>query len=146
MGFFKRRASDPDPAFQTATLYSGTEWLEVKGEASYQGVLESIAGPKNPEGYNFLVQAVLVREPDNPYDSSAIAVYAMSPRDATAVKVGHIPRDKAALLTPAIERKNAEGRHVALEGYIRGGWLRPGGDEGKYGIWLLYDPADFGLK
>jgi len=119
--------------------------LEVKGESAYQNVLESIAGPKNVDRYNLSVNTVLLREPDNPNDENAIGVYATNPRTNQAAKVDYIERGMAEDLAPAIDQKNAQGEMVGLVGHIRGGWRRADGNEGHYGIWLLYDPDDFGL-
>ena len=140
MALFRRR-----PTSAEVHVYSGSEWLEVKGESAFQPNLEAIAGPKCHDGYNLPVDAVLIREPDNPHDANAIAVYATDPRTGRASKVGFVGRPAVERLAPAIDRKNAAGETVGMEGYIRGGWLRSDGDEGHYGIWLSYDPADFGL-
>lgn len=137
---FKKRK----PSETTVQIYGGSEWLEVKGEAAHQSVLESIAGPKTEEGYDLAVEVVLIREPDNEYDKSAIAVHAVSPQTGEARKVGYVAKETAAKMAPALDKINAAGETVGLEGYIRGGWIRDG-DEGHYGIWLLYDPSDFGL-
>ena len=145
MGFFKRR-DKPTGKKMEVQVYSGSEWLRVKGESNYQRELEAIAGPKTEEGYDLPIVGVLMREPDNQYDPNAIAVYAASPRTGHALKVGYVNRDDAAAMAPGLDRLNAQGETVGLEGRIRGGWLRDDGDEGHFGIWLLYDPADFGIK
>lgn len=44
-----------------------------------------------------------IREPDNPHDGDAIAVYALRDRHAAA-KVGHLPRYDAAMLAPLVDR------------------------------------------
>ena len=88
---------------------------------------------------------VVVREPDNQYDRNAIAVHAVSPRTGKAQNVGYVVKEMAAKLAPVLDKKKAAGETVGLEGHIRGGWLRSDGDEGHYGISLLYDPSDFGL-
>jgi hypothetical protein len=143
MGLFKRRP--PSPFTVSVQIYTGSEWLEVKGESAFQTVLESIAGPKCEDGYNLPVDVVLIREPDNQYDPNAIAVYATDPRTNQAAKVGFVVKPLAEKLAPVLDEKNAAGETVGMEGYIRGGWQRGNGDEGHYGIWLLYDPVDFGI-
>jgi hypothetical protein len=139
MGLF-RRSRDREVR---VSVYTGTTDLEVKGEASYQEALALVAGPKTEEGHNTPATAVLVREPNNPYDPNAIAVYATA-RNGTAVQVGYVNGPEAQKLAPALDRLAAEGITVGLEGTVVGGWNRGGGDEGSYGIWLKYDPADFG--
>jgi hypothetical protein len=85
----------------------------------------------------------LVREPNNEYHSNAIAVYAANPKTGAAVRVGHINRESCLTMAPILDTKNGEGEQVGLVGRIRGGWDRGDGDTGHYGIWLVYDPADF---
>jgi len=60
--------------------------------------------------------------------------------------VGYINRSDAARLAPGIDQKNAAGEQVGMVGQVRGGWDRGDGDTGHFGIWLLYDPADFGME
>lgn len=115
--------------------------LEVKGEASYQGALAAIAGPKTEEGYSLPVTAVLHREPENRYDPNAIAVHVNDARDKPRL-VGYVNRTDAERLAPAIDRMNRDGKIVGMRGTIVGGWRR-GDDVGHYGIWLSYNPADF---
>ncbi len=131
MALFKRRKPSSKTTVQ---IYSGSEWLEVKGEASYQPTLEAIAGPKTEEGYNLPVEAVLIREPDNQYDPFAIAVHAVSPRTEQALKVGYVSKEMAARLAPVLDKKGAAGETVGLEGHIRGGLVRSDCDECHYGI------------
>ena len=69
-------------------MYDVPEWFEVKGESIHQDRLSAICGGKTEGGHNLPVNAVLVREPDNPEDENAIAVYATDPRTNQAVKVG----------------------------------------------------------
>ncbi|HXG72126.1 MAG TPA: HIRAN domain-containing protein [Gemmatimonadaceae bacterium] len=49
------------------------------------------------------VAAVLLREPENPYDPNAIAVHV----PALGNRIGHIPRDLAVRLAPEMD----DGRH-----------------------------------
>ena len=145
MGFFKRRAKT-QAVTMDVQIYTGSVVMDVGGESHYQHNLESIAGPKNEVGYNLAVDVVLIREPDNEFDSNAIAVYAAAQAPgAEAVKVGYVARETAVGLAPAIDRRNGEGETVGLEGAIRGGWDRGGDDVGYFGISLFYDPADFGV-
>ncbi len=146
MSLFKRRQPAAPVAQElTVTVYDGTEEIEVKGEASYQARLEAICGGKSKGGHNLQVNTVLVREPDNPNDENAIQVYATDPKTNQAVMVGWVNRDTAEELAPAIDEKNRAGEVVGLVGRIRGGWDRGGGQEGHFGIWLLFDPTDFGM-
>jgi len=149
MALFKRKK----PTHRTGTyeaavrLYTGDVPLEVKGESHYQDNLAAIAGPKTEDGYNLPVNAVLVREPDNEYDPNAIAVYATTTDGSQSARhVGYISAEVAESLAPALDRGRRAGETVALEGQIRGGWDRGGGDTGHYGIALTFDPEDFGME
>ncbi len=83
--------------------------------------------------------AVLVAEPDNPYDCNAISVW------IDGLKAGYLSREDARRYRPgllALEQKH--GKPVALPGVIAGGGIRPDGP-GRLGVFLRHDPADFGL-
>jgi hypothetical protein len=54
---------------------SGPERVPAVGESFYQETLTAAAGPRIPGGVKVPVRAVLVLEPDNPYDSDAVAVH-----------------------------------------------------------------------
>src|ERR671936_594444 len=58
-------------------LYEGQETLEVVGEASYQDNLWRIVGGRRSRNdrVRMEVYAVLVAEPDNPYDANAVSVW-----------------------------------------------------------------------
>ena len=110
MGFLSRfmspRASEGSIKV-TATPLAAGALLSVVGESFYKPALERTAAlavpgtpplPVGPWVANDVVQrepdlpwfqAVLVREPDNEYDSNAIAVY------SPAGKIGHLSRDDA---------------------------------------------------
>lgn len=143
MGLFRKRRARESQDDLVVQVYSGHEWLEVKGESHYQDALASIAGPKTKDGYDLPVDCVLVREPENPYDPNAIAVFATDPSTGRSVMVGHINRESCITMAPVLDAKSGEGEQVGLVGHILGGWDRGDGDTGHYGIWLLYDPADF---
>ena len=143
MSLFRRQ---PKAQTMTVTMYDGSSWLEVKGESSLQQVLETIAGGRTEDGQNLPVNCVLIRERDNEYDPNAIKVFATDPLTNQAMMVGYINRSDAARLAPGIDQKNAAGEQVGMVGQVRGGWDRGDGDTGHFGIWLLYDPADFGME
>ena len=86
------------------------------------------------------MSAVLVPEPDNPYDANAVSVW------ANGLKVGYLSRDDARRYRPgvlALQRKH--GMPIALPGAIAGGGMRENGP-GLLGVFLRHDPADFGFR
>lgn len=86
------------------------------------------------------VYAVLVAEPDNPYDANAVSVWIQG------LRVGYLSREDARRYRPgllALERQH--GKPIALAGAIVGGGMRADGP-GRLGVFLDHDPADFGLR
>ena len=84
--------------------------------------------------------AILLPEPDNPYDGNAIQVL------VSGQLVGYLSRTDAASYRPGLLRLMAanETGLVALNGQIVGGWSRVDG-LGRLGVFLNHDPADFGI-
>lgn len=121
-------------------ILGGHETLEVVGESHYQDVLwwcvESDAG----ERVRCQVQAVLVPEPANPYDSNAIQVL------IEGRVVGYLARQDAVIYLPGLlALMERHERAIGLSGVIVGGGPRPDG-LGMLGVFLDHDPADFGLR
>jgi hypothetical protein len=124
-----------------ATLYTGSETLEVVGESNYQDALWKIVGGRRDEPVRFAARAVLLPEPDNRYDSNAIKVL------IDGNLVGYLSRDDAAAYHPGLLRlmNGSANQVVALEAEIVGGGQRS--DRiGFLGVFLDHDRADFGLN
>jgi hypothetical protein len=86
-----------------------------------------------------MVQAVLLPEPDNPYDPNAITVL------IDGAKVGYLCRDDAHAYRPGLLALGTRYQTlIALFGVVVGGGMRQDGP-GLLGVWLSHDPADFGL-
>jgi hypothetical protein len=117
----------------------GHDELEVVGESHYQHALRDVVGRETGRVRHEAV-ALLVAEQGNPSDSNAVSVW------IARHKVGYLARDDAAAVRPGLVRKIvATGQAVALEATIVGGGVRADGQEGLLGVWLAWDPADFGL-
>jgi hypothetical protein len=125
-------------ATRTAVVLGWGE-VAIVGEGSYQRDLEEIAGGKKEEGVNLLVLAALVPEPDNPYDRNAIAV------QIDERTVGYLDREKALAYQPVAKRLRELNAIGLCIGRIRGGWRRPGGDEGHFGVVIHLAPPDKAL-
>lgn len=124
----------------SGTLITGPEPLEVVGESFHQGELAAIAKARRGESE---VIAILVAEEGNPYDPNAIGVW------IDGMQVGHIGRGDAAELRPGLIRLYEQHGAVALEGYLVGGTLGSAPvsvDAPSFGVWLRYDPVDFGVE
>lgn len=125
----------------TAVLFTGTDDLEVVGESYRQAELWALVGGVSTERVRQDVIAFLIPDPNNQHDPNAIAVY------IDRFHVGFIPREMAARLIPGLNSLYAlnPGKYVALEGVITGGGMREDG-LGNLGVFLNYDPTDFGLE
>lgn len=125
----------------TTIVFTGTEDLEVVGESYRQTELWVLAGGVTTERVRKDIVAFLIPEPDNQHDPNAIAVY------IDRFPVGYIPRDHAARLSPGLRQKYAEnpGKYIGVYGVITGGGMRADG-LGNLGVFLNYDPTDFGLE
>jgi HIRAN domain len=77
-------------------LLPGSHDLEVVGESHYQDALWRVTRGRTVERVRVEVQAVLLAEPDNPYDPNAIAVL------MDGGKVGYLCRDDAEAYRPGL--------------------------------------------
>jgi hypothetical protein len=102
----------------------GTFSFPVVGESNYQKSLERICGGRTEDGHDVKVTATLRAEPDNPHDRHAIAVFIDSR------KVGYIPKSHLSHISAQVKPT------ASAEARVRGGWLRPDGDSGNFGVTL----------
>ena len=104
----------------------------VHGESHYQPALHETAKHATEEDGTRVFQAILVAEPDNEFDSNAIAVY------SEAGKLGYIPRDDAPDYRPVFEEIARQGCQAGVcTGRLVGG--TPG--KPSFGVVLrLSDP------
>ena len=139
-------APDERPAWMVdgarAALLDGRETLEVVGESHYQDNLWRLVCDHTDPAERVRVEiiAVLVTEPDNPYDANAVSVW------IDGLKVGHLSRNDARLYQPgllALQEKH--GTPIALSGVIAGGGMRDDG-MGRLGVFLDHTPEDFGVS
>jgi hypothetical protein len=129
----------PSPA-AAVHISAGGEDLQVVGESFYQDALQRIAGAAVGERVRVDVIAVLMAEEDNQYDANAVSVW------VDGLKVGHLSRgDAERLRLGLIALQERHGTPIALRGVISGGGQRANGP-GLLGVFLRYDPHDFGLQ
>lgn len=94
----------------------GDSHRAVHGESHYQPALHETARLATEQDGERVFQAILVAEPDNEYDSNAIAVY------SEAGKLGYIPRDDAPDYRPVFEEIARQGcRAGVCEAVLVGG-------------------------
>lgn len=103
--------------------------VEVVGESAHQGELLSLVGGRRTwGGAHVRVVAELVPQSDNPFDPQAVAVL------IGGRIVGHLPRAAARAYRPLIERAIGATGAATCRAEIRGGWERPHGDVGRFGV------------
>jgi HIRAN domain len=137
----------------TATPLAAGALCSVVGESFYKPALEGTAAmavpgrPPLPVGVWVAdsvaerepdlpwFQAVLVREPDNPYDSNAIAVY------SPAGKIGHLSREDAEEYQDVLIAVEQGGAHAgACSAFLRRA------DNGNWGVVLALSTPDICLE
>jgi len=97
--------------------------VPIVGESRHQDSLETIGGGRGDDGLMAPQQwALLVREPDNPADANAVAVY-LRHGEGAAVAVGYLARPSAAAYAPRLDRMAPTT--VLCHAELRGGWDRP---------------------
>jgi hypothetical protein len=157
VGLFRRllgSREEPSPTSVTAdqrppwmtdgmavTISEGREELLVVGESFYQDALwRLVGGGSHYDEIRVDLMAMLVADEDNQYDANAVSVW------VNGLKVGHLSRGDAKRLRPGlIALQQRHGMPIAVRGVIAGGGQRPDGP-GRLGVFLRYDPRDFGLR
>lgn len=122
---------------KTQPILSGDEPLEVVGESYRQDTLWRLVGGYTTEPVREPIVAVLVPEPENPGDESAIIV------QIDGHCVGYLSRGDAPKYLAGLHKLRAKGE-VALRGLIVGGGPRDDGS-GFLGVWLEHDPRHFDI-
>jgi HIRAN domain len=114
--------------------------VDVVGEASYQPALERIAGPKTEDGVSVWKTASLTPEPTNVYDKNAVMV------TIDDLKVGYLSRRQAVAYQAMMADAGMQDEALSeVRAHVMGGWRRPNGDEGHYGV-ALYVPEIVALR
>jgi hypothetical protein len=121
------------------TLSQGRASLNVAGESHYQDHLWRIVGGRQTNRITHNVVAILVPEPKNLYDPNAIAIL------INGEIAGYVPAHLATLFLPGLKAlARRANRPVGMRGAICGGGIR-GDGIGLLGVFLRYEPTDFGL-
>lgn len=124
----------PRPMFSDEYLES-----EVVGESHYQDALWRIVGeaPQSRDNVEWEGMATLLPDPKNRYDRNAVKVV------IDGQTVGHISREHAALLQPALVKfKRKRGAEITVACHAKGGFLRKDGTRANVGIVLCCDLDD----
>jgi hypothetical protein len=109
---------------------SGRFAYDAVGESHYQRVLEVICGKKYDPAKGKIVEATLVHEDNNQYDSMAVRV------DIFGHTVGYLSREQARVFRETMARQGHAGAEVVCPAKIVGGWYQGGADRASFGVKL----------
>lgn len=141
MANVRRFSGGAEPHQPGVRVLGGRDVLQVVGESRYQDALWHIVGehPGGPDRIRMPIVAVLHPDLNNSYDPNAVDVV------ITDHKVGYLSREDAAQMQDTIREMELEHhRPIGVRGVIAGGGIRRNGP-GQLGVFLSYNPADFGL-
>lgn len=114
----------------TAIMLTGNRRVDAVGESYYQDALRRCCGVSSWTDVRYDCEAVLVLEPENPYDSMAVAVY------AGGEKVAHLSRADARTWHPVLEVADGGGCTLGCRAVIAGHGPGPGTATPNLGIFL----------
>ena len=136
----RKAAPPPIPSSMevTAHLLNDDGSVEVVGESHYQPALRAaVAACGTLAGEIPTTRAILMREPDNPHDPHAVAIYLEGHE-----KIGYLSRADARAYGPVLRTLAGRGVLGACGARIYGG--EPG--RPSFGVWLDLAPPDRALE
>jgi hypothetical protein len=124
-----------EPEDDTAFIAGDGDYaVEVVSEIRHQERLEWLAQGRGEEPAEYDCTALLVHEPDNPFDPNAVSV------SIDGVRVGYLPPNVAAGMVAAMRASGID--RATCDGIIEGGWYRNADDKGDFCLRLDIN-ADF---
>lgn len=122
----------PSNQMQVAEIKNGpgTFEVDVVGESHYQTALERTCGGRTEDGHRFRVEAYLVPEDDNRYDSKAIRVC------IDGETVGYLDRQTARSFRKKMAEAGVRRIVAKCNAVVVGGWDRGADDKGYFGVKL----------
>lgn len=109
---------------------SGSFEVPVVGEQSYVQNFERIFGKRTIDGIDVQCTALLIPEPNNPYDKNAVRVL------IDGILVGYLERASAKNVCASLKRMDKWGVALQVQARVKGGWYRSASDSGDFGVWL----------
>src|SRR5688500_14694164 len=103
----------------------GNYELALVGEARYQDALETICGPRVPQGVNQFETAWLILE-----DKNAVRV------EFRRKPVGYLSLEAAILFRQQLKARGMPNANGQCQAVIKGGWISSDGRKGTYDVWL----------
>ena len=118
------------------------ESVEVVGESRRQDGLWRVAGSREPiDGRQQLIRAQISKEPDNPVDPHAIAVWVMAEDASEQLRAGYLPRGSAYREPLEHLAKRGYGA-IRCDAYLIGGFELEDGETANLGVELLLPEPD----
>lgn len=110
--------------FTTTLKLAGVTFPNPDGTAR-QEILGTIFDDYWTEGLDQEIELELRAEPDNKYDSNAVAVFCVSPKDAKG-QIGYVPAESAAMIQTAVSEGRVKSVKLEEIGCSRGNriWAR----------------------
>lgn len=99
--------------------------VEILGDEHHQAVLETICGPRRPQGVNCFETATLILE-----DKNAVRV------EIRQKRVGYLGPEAASLVRQKLIARGLPKGVGQCAAVIRGGWVSSDGRKGPYKVWL----------
>ena len=106
-------------------------FVSVVPDPRYQQVLASLAGPSSVRGVYLSCRALIVAEPDNPYDAAALRV------EIAGKRVGYVEPDDSRAVAELLRRKGDGGRLEVGAEIVTGDLV--GHQDLRYGLELRLD-------
>lgn len=129
--WFAKRDTTAMPTVVAANLPGpGTFEFDIVGESHYQDALEAICGGRTEESAEQFAEAVLVLEDSNPHDNMAVRV------DIGGDTVGYLSKSDARSYRRQLRELGHPNITCKCKAMVVGGWQRPGGDVGSFGVKL----------
>ena len=131
----RRQRASASSTKEDLAILAGNNEMKIAGVMFYQKALESVSGGRTENSHELDMLAKLRPDPYNLHDQNAVAVV------IHGHKVGHLPRESAALLhSPIVELGASLKKSVGCRAKIIGGWDRGGKDIGNFGVRLYFNP------
>ncbi|MPZ57493.1 MAG: hypothetical protein GEU91_13530 [Rhizobiales bacterium] len=106
--------------------------IEVVCGSRHQDALEWLVRGRTEDPTDYACAALLVHEPENPFDPNAVSV------TIQGVRVGFLPPEEAAGMVAAMEQWGFD--RATCDAVIEGGWYHSADDKGDFGVRLDMNP------
>ena len=125
---------ETDTTHRAVNLGDGVGFeMAIVGESYYGLEIKKIAGTRLAQGEEVVFNVTLRREPDNQFDTNAVAVIGTYGK-----KIGHLSREYAIEYKPLLELLESRGLVAICSAKMFGGK----GHKQNVGVWLDIEPVE----